>query len=267
MRKSLMFVWFVASAFILVSQVNAFTVGLVSDGAKQENAEAAYKWAQSDFDAKIIGRPTSKNDLTGFGVVWWDESHAAAIPPAFLEKATLDAFRGYVQDGGGLLLSNLAFHAVFDMGVESGQPRYFGRNDASPLDWTDFQIAKRQENHAIFKGMKMEKGVIQYDIQGWTDGSDFYSGGGPTGPKDGKVLAQVVDGQPQTNPLVEYAVGQGAIVGIGWVWSSFVVNKKLADVNEALHGNIIKYLASKSKFAAVEPNGKVAVSWGSLKTR
>lgn len=256
--------------FLLLSVGNtseAFTVGLVSDGAPKPNAEAAYKWAQSKFEAKIIGRPTSKNDLTDYGVVWWDESHAPAIPPAFLEKVTLNAFREYVEAGGGLLLSNLAFHALFDMGVERGQPRYFGRNDASPLDWTDFQIVKGEENHPLFKGLKIEKGLIQYDIQGWTEGSDFYSPAGPTGPKDGKVLAQVVDGHPQTNPLVEYTVGNGAIVAIGWVWSSFVVNKKLADVHEPLHANILNYLASKSKFAAVNPQGKFALTWGALKKR
>jgi len=267
MRKSSVFVWGVVVVTLLEGVAEAFTVALISDGAPKPNAEAAYKWAQSRFDAKIVGRPTSKNDLLGYGVVWWDESHAPAIPPAFLEKATLDAFRGYVQEGGGLLLSNLAFHALFEMGVESGQPRYFGRNDASPLDWTDIQITKGQEKHPIFKGLKVENGVIQYDIQGWTEGSDFYSPAGPTGPKDGKLLAQVVDGHPQTNPLVEYSVGQGAIVAIGWVWSSFVVNKKLAGVHEPLHANLIEYLASKSRFASVEPSGKLSVLWGSLKAR
>ena len=43
---------------------------------------------------------------------------------------------------------------VFEMDVESAEPRYFGRADDSPLDWTDFQIAGGQEGHPIFKGMK-----------------------------------------------------------------------------------------------------------------
>lgn len=242
-----------------------FKVGLVVDGDLKPNSEAAYNWAKGKFDAEVIPRPKSKNDLLGYGVVWWDESHAAAIPAPFLDKATLDAFRGYLEEGGGLLLSNLAFHAIFDMGIEPGQPRYFGGNPASPLNWTDFQIAKGKENHAIFKGLKVENGVIQYDIQGWTEGSDFYAAAGPTGPKTGQVLAQVVDGQPQTNPLCEYQVGNGTAVIIGWVWSSWVVNNKLEATNSALHANIVNYLASKSKFAAVEPQGKIAAVWGELR--
>jgi len=265
MRRSTAILFAIGILTIPVAAAQAYTLGLVREGAAQPNAEAAYKWAASKYDTKEIGRPKAKADLLGYGVVWWDESHAPAIPAPFLDKATVDAFRGYVQDGGGLLLSNLAFHYLFERGVESGQPRYFGRNDASPLNWTDFQISKGQDKHPVFSGLKIENGLIQYDIQGWTDGSDFYAAAGPTGPKDGKTLAQVVDGQPQTNPLVEYSVGNGAIVAIGWVWSSWVVNKKLDDVNTKLHANIIDYLATKSAFAAVAPRGKLATSWAELK--
>lgn len=47
------------------------------------------------------------------------------------------------------------------------------------------QIAAGQDGHPIFKGMKVENGLIQYDIKGWTEGSDFH----PNKPKEGKVLA------------------------------------------------------------------------------
>jgi hypothetical protein len=241
----------------------AFALALVTEGAPKQNAAQAYTWAQAQFSAKTIPRPRDKGELTAYGVVWWDESNGAAIPAAFLDKATVAAFRGYVEAGGALLLSNLAFHYVEEMGFESGKPRYFGANANSPLDWTDIVIAKGAENHPIFNGMKVDKGVIQYDIQGWTDGSDFCVG--PTGPKEGKVLAQVADGHPQCNPLVEYSVGSGTAVIIGWVWSSWVVNKKLENTHAALHANIVTYLASKSRFAAVRPGGRSALTWGALK--
>jgi hypothetical protein len=243
----------------------SFTLGLVSDGQPKENAAAAYEWAKSKFDAKVIGVPKSKNELTSYGVVWWDESNSASIPAPFLDKAVTDAFRGYVEAGGGLLLTSLAFHYIFEMGVEAEAPRYFGANAASPLDWTDFQISKGQEKHDIFKGLKVENGIIQYDIQGWTDGSDFYTAAGPNGPKKGTLLAEVVKGQPQTNPLAEYKVGSGTVIIVGWVWTAWVINKKLQDVHGPLYGNIVNYLATKSKFAAVEPRGKLAVIWSDLK--
>jgi hypothetical protein len=242
-----------------------FTIGLVSDGDPKPNAKVAYDWAKANFNAKILSPPRTQKELTEFGVVWWDESHGAAIPALFTEKAVIEAFLSYAEAGGGLLLSNLAFHYVKEMGVESGEPRYFGANANSPLDWTDIHIAKGQEQHPIFQGLKIDKGAIQYDIQGWTEGSDFCVG--PNGPKDGTLLAQVADGHPQCNPLVEYEVGDGRIIIIGWVWSSWGVNQKLLDTHAALHANILNYLASQSKFAPVEASGKLAATWGALKVK
>jgi len=249
------------------AQKPSFTVGLVSDGALKANAEVAYKWAQSKFNAQVIPIPKSKADLTKFGVVWWDESNGPSIPNAFTDQAVINSFLNYVKDGGGLLLSNLALHYVNEMGLEANQLRYFGANANIPLDWTDLQIAKGQEKHPIFNGMKVEGGVIQYDILGYCEGSDFYGANGPTGPqnKNSKLLAQTIDKQPQCNGLVEYTVDAGTIIVIGWVWSSFAINAKLEDIHGPLHNNIIKYLATKSKFAAVDLSGKLTSTWGSIK--
>lgn len=244
-----------------------FTLGLVSDGAPKANAEAAYKWAQENFKAQIIPLPKNKAELSKFGVIWWDESNGAAIPDAFTEKATVDAFLGYIKDGGGVLLSSLAFHYVYEMGIEPENIRYFGANANSPLDWTDIQITQGQEKHSIFKGLEVDNGLIQYDIQGYAEGSDFYGAAAPLGPKNGTLLAQTIDGHPQCNPLVEYKEGDGTIIIIGWVWSSWVINAKLEDVHGPLHSNIIKYLASKSRFAAVDAESKLATKWGSLKMK
>ena len=240
-----------------------FKLGLVSDGDPKPNAKVAYDWAEDGFDAQIVAPPQAMRELTEFGVVWWDESHAPALPENFTENAVIGAFLDYVEAGGGLLLSNLAFHYVKEMGVESGEPRYFGANANSPLDWTDIQIAKGQEKHPVFDGLKLEQGAVPYDIQGWTEGSDFCVG--PNGPNDGTVLAQVADGHPQCNPLVEYEVGNGVIISIGWVWASWEINQKLLDTHAALHANIINYLASRSAFAAVDASGKLATAWGTVK--
>lgn len=247
----------------------SYTVGLVSDGDLKDDAKAAYGWAQKNFNGAVIAVPKSKADLEKYGVIWWDESNGASIPNSFLDKAVIDSFLGYVQDGGGLLLSNLAFHYVYEMGLEPENLRYFGANAASPLDWTDFQIAAGQEKHPIFNGMKIDNGIIQYDIQGYAEGSDFYGAAGPTGPKykDAVILAQTVDGQPQCNGIAEYKVGSGSIIIIGWVWSSWVINKKLEDVHGPLHANIISYLAAKSKFASVESAGKLTSAWGNIKIK
>lgn len=245
-----------------------FKLGLVSDGALKVNSEAAYKWAQKNFKAEVIPCPKDKNELKEYGVVWWDESNNASIPEKFKDNSVINAFLGYVTDGGGLLLSNLAFHYVYEMGIEPENLRYYGANANSPLDWTDIQIAQGQEKHPIFNGLKVQNGIIQYDIQGWTEGSDFYGAAGPLGPK-GKgstLLAETVAGHPQCNGLVEYKVGDGIIIIIGWVWSSWVINNKLEGVHGPLHANILNYLASKSKFAAVGAKGKIVLTWGEIKS-
>jgi hypothetical protein len=248
-----------------------FTLGLVADGALKANSEAAYDWAEGIFDATVIPIPTSSDDLKKFGVIWWDESNGAAIPDAFLDQNVINAFLGYVEDGGGLLLSNLAFHYIFEMDLQDAEPRYFGANANAVLDWTDIQIFEGQEDHAIFKGLDVEDGIIQYDILGYTGGSDFYDGANadvPLGPEDnGIALAKVIDGQPQVNPLAEYHVGAGTIILIGWVWSSWVINEPLEDIHGPLHANIINYLASRSIFAPVEPTGKLTDTWGSVKVK
>jgi hypothetical protein len=255
----------VLALFMVGHAQGGVRLGLVSDGDPKPNAKAAYEWAMGRFNAQIIPLPKDKEELKRYGVVWWDESNGPSIPQPFLEKPVMEAFRGYVEDGGGLLLSSLAFHYIYDMGVESGQPRYFGRNDNLPLDWTDIAITKGQEAHPIFKGLKVENGIIQYDIKGWTEGSDFYSPQGPVGPKNGTLLAEVVPGHPQCNPLAEYSVGKGTILIIGWVWTAWVVNSHLEKVHSKLYENMINYLASKSLFAPVDPLDKLAVRWGEVK--
>jgi hypothetical protein len=247
----------------------SFTVGFVSDGNPKDNAKAAYEWAQKNYNGAIIPIPKSKADLEKYGVIWWDECNGASIPNSFLDKAAIDSFLGYVNDGGGLFLSNLAFHYVNEMGLEADNLRYFGAAANSPLDWTDFQIAAGQEKHPIFNNMKVDNGIIQYDVLGYAEGSDFYGAAGAIGPKskNATVLAQTIDGHPQCNGLVEYKVGSGAIIIIGWVWSSWVINKKIEDIHAPLHANIINYLATKSKFAPVESAGKLTSTWGDVKTK
>lgn len=259
------FLLFVLSCSFVLGQ--SFKIGLVSDGNLKANSESAYKWAQKNFNAEVIPCPKDKEELKKYGVVWWDESNGPSIPDKFKDKSAINAFLGYANDGGGLLLSNLAFHYVYEMGIEPENLRYYGANANSPLDWTDIQIAKGQEKHPIFNGMKIQDGIIQYDIQGWTEGSDFYGPAGPLGPKakGSTLLAQTIDGRPQCNGLVEYKVGDGSIIIIGWVWSSWAINKKLEDVHGPLHANILNYLASKSKFANVDSEGKLILTWGKIK--
>lgn len=258
-----MVVLFGLIGFAPLSWGQDFKLGLVNDGELTPNPEAAYDWAEQNFDVQIIPIPESKEDLKEFGVVWWDESDGPSIPNAFLEQKVIDAFLGYVEDGGTLLLSSLAFHYVFEMGLQDENPRYFGTAPNNPLDTTDFRIAEGQENHPIFEGMDVQDGVIQYDILGWSQGSDFYAVAGPD--DNGVLLASNIGGG--LNALAEYQEGDGTIIIIGWVWSSWAINADLEDIHGPLYANILNYLASRSLFAPVDIHDKLVGTWGAVKAR
>ena len=133
----------------------------------------------------------------------------------------------------------------------------------NPLDTTDIQIAAGQEDHPIFKGMDVENGLIQYDIQGWSQGSDFWAVAGPD--DNGILLASSPGGG--LNALAEYREGAGTIIIIGWVWSSWAVNADLVDIHGPLYANILNHLASRSRLAPVYIHGKLVSTWGAVKAR
>jgi hypothetical protein len=184
----------------------------------------------------------------------------------------MDAFLGFVESGGSLFLSQVAFHYVFDLGLESTEPRWCGPNaDGSP---TGIIAAPGQEEHPVFAGFK-EMGVdpaegFNIDCYGHDSMCDFYPNGPPN---EGTVLGMAYQ-EPhpaawfgQVCPLCEYAVGNGIVIISGWRFTVFRSGEEGCDDHDKmvkLHENIIDYLGM---LASVEPFDKLTTSWGSVKTK
>ena len=152
--------------------------------------EAEYNWAKENYDVTLIhpagagkfkddrGNPVSLGD---FQIVWWHRANVNNIPPVFLEQATMDAFMDFVENGGSLFLSQVAFHYVFDLGLESLEPRWCGPN-------VDFAVSgiiasPGQEDHPVYAGFK-EMGLdpaegFNLDCYGHDSMCDFHPNGPP----------------------------------------------------------------------------------------
>jgi hypothetical protein len=242
--------------------------------------EAEYNWAVENYNATLIhpaGGGKFEDDkgnavkLDDFQVVWWHRANQNNIPPVFLEQSTMDAFLSYVENGGSLFLSQVAFHYVFDLGLESLEPRWCAPNvDNAP---TGIIAAEGQEDHAVFNGFK-EMGVdpaegFNIDCYGHDSMCDFYPNGPPN---EGLVLGKAYQ-EPhpqgwfgQVCPLCEYKVGDGTIIISGWRFTVFRSGEEGCDHHDLmvkLHENIMSYLGT---LAPVDYAGKLPIAWGEIKT-
>lgn len=269
--------------FTLASSPFAFGVGakvafLEAEGAVPVEDEAEYNWAEENYNATLIypdnaGTFIDENgnsvELSDFHVVWWHRASSSEIPPIFLEQATMDAFMSFVEDGGSLFLSQVAFHYVFDLGLENLEPRQEGPNADHVA--SGIIAAPGEEDHPVFAGFK-ELGVdpaegFNIDCYGHDSMCDFY----PVGPPEATVLGMAYQ-EPhpqawfgQVCPLCEYKVGDGTIIISGWRFTVFRSGDEgceHAELMEKLHENIFSYLGT---LAPVEAKDKLPATWGSIK--
>lgn len=243
--------------------------------------ESEYTWAMDNYNTTLIhpaGTGKFQDDkgnavnLGDFQVVWWHRANVNNIPPLFLENAMMDAFLKFVDDGGSLFLSQVAFHYIFDLGLESLEPRWCSPNvDNAP---TGIIAAEGQENHPVFdgfKGMGVDPAAgFNIDCYGHDNMCDFYPSGPP---KSGTVLGKAYQ-EPhpaawfgQVCPLCEYEYGDGIIIISGWRFTVFRSGDegcKHHDYMVKLHENIMGYLAEA---AAVDSQDKLTATWGMIKDK
>lgn len=69
---------------------------------------------------------------------------------------------------------------------------------------------------------------------------------------------------------MEYTHGKGIVLTFGWRVSNWHRSKDPKEEYrgnlELIHVNMLKYLSEKSAFKAVSPSGKLAQSWGKIKS-
>ncbi|MGB9596508.1 MAG: DUF4960 domain-containing protein, partial [Candidatus Poribacteria bacterium] len=180
---------------------------LEAEGKMPFEDEFEYNWAKKIGSTMLInisgaGKFTDEKGnavkLSDFQIVWWHRANSATIPAVFLENATKNAFLDYVKKGGSLFLSQVALHYIYDLGIESLEPRLCNPNVDKAT--SGIIAAEGQETHAVFSGFKAmgldpAKG-FNINCYGHDCMSDFY----PKGPaKNGTVLGKAYQ-EPHPQP-------------------------------------------------------------------
>lgn len=251
------------------------TVGLLAGSNNLgEVEEAAYEWAEDNFQTKTLLVDKSGNFKSGatamqpeqFAALWMFYTETNTLPDAFLADATKKTILDYVESGGGVFLSALALRYVFELGVEDGgDPRIFQPLGKDPPEIGVIPTADGK-NHPVFKGFDTSKPVFLTSMQqdGFT--ADFFNLGADP---EGTILGTKTRGGGAgggERPFVEYDVGNGVIITLGHHNGVYTDAKSEEGQNlRKLTANVLNYLGENSAFFAVEPSGKLATTWGDLK--
>ena len=251
------------------------TVGLLAGSVKLgEVEEAAYAWAQDNFKTTPLLVDKSGNfknagtalQIEEFAVLWLFYTETNTLPEPFLTDATQKAILGYVEAGGSLYLSALALRYVFELDIEQGgDPRVFMPLGKDPPEIGIVPTADGK-NHPVFEGFDTSKPIYLTSMAQAGFTSDFFNFGKDP---EGTILGTKTRGGGAgggERPFVEYEVGDGTIITLGHHNGVYTDAKsKEGDNLRNLTTNVLNYLGENSAFFAVEPNGKLAITWGDLK--
>ena len=206
-------------------------------------------------DGRFVDAAGNEIPLAGFTVVWHHEGDTAD-PTGVHDPQCLEALRGYVGSGHGLLLSGAALALVRPLGVETARPR-LGRGGK---DRYVAQIIPLADDHPVFRGLTWRGVDLDESVGGnprvrtlpITDAgfpafADFYRAKGPAG---GRLLARSAAGDE--NPLVEYAAGNGRIIAMGWRLPHYSHESNAHRANLCrLTRNILEYLGDRTLWQPV----------------
>ncbi len=158
----------------------------------------------------------------------------------------------YVEAGGALVLSGSAGALLNQMGVEPTALRVLPTTMAA----FDSGIVVKEEfkNHPLFAGFDTSKPILLTSLGG-NALADFYDTAGP----HGDVLGEGTAGLGE-KPLVEYKVGAGHVLFIGWRLPDFTTTGDRFRPNiEKFFSNIFRYMAQVNTNRAwlAKPTGDV----------
>jgi formylglycine-generating enzyme required for sulfatase activity len=228
----------------------AISIGFLADNTPVAKlgpeARAAGDLAVTKFSAKLIrvaadgkfvdseGKPVS---LAKFDVLWRHQGDSPAQTGPLYGKKTIAALRSYVNSGKGLYLSGAALAMVNTLGVETASPR----TGKSGKDASQAGFTPAQAKHPIFAGLKTSGRTIMLTNAGHPAYADFHGSGGPT-----KGMLLVNSGSEK--PLVEYKLGSGRIIAMGWRLPHYSNASNPYRSNlEKLTINILGYLSNAKK--------------------
>lgn len=224
-------------------------IGLVDrslPGQPTSQNAAAFDFAATQGNSVRV-RPVPEGgwqDATGqwtapeeFDVLWFHQADdpAAAILP---ETAVADLYE-YLELGGVLLVSGAAGRLVNDLGIEPTSVRVLGPTSAPYL--TGIQVTEQHRQHPAFAGLDTSQ-FIPLTTLGGNALADFYGTAGP----HGDLLAEGNAGVGE-RPLVEYQLGAGRVIFVGWRLPDFTTSTDPHRANlERLFVNLLRYLAAQN---------------------
>ncbi len=229
----------------------AFLAELVPLGQDAPEARAALDLCKRVAETSVLipggdgsfrDREGSVVAVGGFPVLWFHQGdHTRQDGPVY-STSTLRVLEAYVRAGGGLFLSGSALSMVELLGVEPVSPRRGGPGS----DSVQAALVPLIPGHPVFRGLG--SGIIPVSSAGYPAFSDFHASGGPAG---GMLLARSPSGSE--NPLVEYALGQGRIIAMGWRLPHYAnqANRYRGNL-ETLTANILAYLGDSQAWRDVK---------------
>ena len=232
---------------VCTMQIHGASIGFLSDRGTGIEAKAASSLAVSKHsatvvcvagDGKFVDAAGKAMSLASFDVLWRHQGDSKAASGPLYGKKTLAALKSYVSSGKGLYLSGAALAMVTPLGVETANPRVGGPGKDGGVGG----IVPLRKKHPIFAGLKSGGRTVMLTDAGYPAYSDFHGAGGPA---KGMLLARSSGGE---NPLVEYKLGSGRIIAMGWRLPHYANAKNSHRANlETITANILAYLGDPKK--------------------
>ncbi|MCX6909995.1 MAG: hypothetical protein NTY01_18400, partial [Verrucomicrobia bacterium] len=218
---------------------------------------AALAFAQSQGDVARLAWQTVGGWLAAdgrvhapeeFDVVWFHQGDDLAA--AKLDTAAGADLMAWLEGGGSLLLSGAAGRLLNDLSIETTPLRVLGATEVAHV--SGIRVVEKHRGHPAFAGLDSTR-PIMLTSKGGNALADFHGTAGP----HGELLAN--GGGPGERPLLEYTVGTGRVISVGWRLPDFTTATDAHRPNlERLFGNLLRYLAKNNANRArlVAPPGK-----------
>ncbi|MCB2153824.1 DUF4960 domain-containing protein [bacterium] len=220
----------------------AVVLGAVSsfDDLTSEQLKA-YEFAIGSCGAQLLTFDEIAADPGAFDdvdVAWWHEDASTDLPEAANDATVLSQIQGFVESGGGLLLTGFAPQYVLSLGYEDTPPSLVIQDPTTSGEWG---FRQREPAHPIFNGLPetflvlSSNLTVDNNIVWWNDPTRF----------DGRWLADT-EWSGYLVTVGEYTLEQGRILLVGtgaFEWDHPGENLH-RDNLELFTANILDYLTT-----------------------
>ena len=192
---------------------------------------------------RFVDEGGTEVSLAPFRVVWYHQGDSIDQTGPMYDAKTVAVLRKHVSAGGGLFLSGAALAMVHTLGLERINPRMGGPGS----DRSAAGLVPTDPKHPVLAGLTFDGPVVRISDTGHPAFADFHGSGGPGG---GMLLAGSHGGSE--NPLVEYQLGKGRVIVMGWRLPHYAYQANPHRANlERLTDNILRYLADGKRWQKV----------------